>query len=42
VAGDIANRTGLPQSKIGRGSYTIGDGAGDVKIKTMAGDVSIR
>ena len=42
VAGDIENRTGLTQNKTGRGSYTIGEGAGEVKIKTMAGDVTIR
>ena len=42
MAGDISNRTGLPQSKTGRGSYTIGDGAGEAQIKTMAGDVSLK
>lgn len=42
LAGDIDNRTDLAKIKQGRGTYIIGNGAGLVKLKTMAGDVTLK
>ena len=45
-AGDLRNKSGLPTHSMGDkfvgGTWTVGEGAGIVRLTTMAGDVTIR